>query len=164
MKKFLTNWTLPVIATIIFTVTASTFAAQGSALMEKPELVSVNIIPLFNKDQKLTSLRVTTTHKVLMLLSDGKTQQEHLRTNEYDLVQQGGMSVILNKETGKEEVELADFGDDVIEIANYMWFLNNPRMLPTNPPEPIIRRRETLRKAHKDEGTVQRRALREQEK
>lgn len=119
------------------------WAAQEKAVVEKPQLLSFTATPLYDSDGELLSFQVTAKFKVIMIMPDGKKQRPHIRNIEFDLVQNAGQSVIINHTTNKEIVELADFGTDLLGVADFMWELNNPGPLPTNPVP--VTRRKTLR-------------------
>lgn len=124
-------------------------AAQDGAVLDSPKLVSFHATPLYRPDRSLKSLNVVFTYEVLMLLPDGKTIEPHLKILTADFVVQKGQLVPI----GNQVVEFGDLAEDMFAVADFVWFLNEPRQLsPDRMPLPERRKKVPVEK---------RRALRE---
>lgn len=118
---------------------ARLFGAQEKAVLDSPRLVSFNALPLYDDASgALLSLTVNFTYKVPMLLPDGKSLRPHIRVEKADFVLQGGQLVAI----GDQLVEFGDLAEDIIAVADFVWRLNNPNPLPTNPAPALERRKK----------------------
>lgn len=124
LRVIILTFSLFVVAGMV--LVSSTSAAQGPTVLDKPQLVAFIATPLYDGNGVLTSLQVTAKFKVMMLMPDGKASRPHIRSVEFDLVQQGTQSVIL----GNELVDYSDIGADIIGVSEFVWRLNHPDRLP----------------------------------
>ncbi len=106
-------------------------ASNRQAILSNPQMQSMTAVPLFGDDGKLQSLHVTAQYLVLSLHPDGKTKQKHLTSVDIDVVVQAKQQVIVSDEI----VTLGDLGDDLMTLADAIWFQRFP------PPLPVPRRR-----------------------
>ncbi len=100
-------------------------AAQGPAVLDKPQLIQFSATPLYDDAGKLLSLQVTAKFKVVMLMPDGKERRPHIRSIEFDLKQGGSVTI------EGQIVEFVDFAGDILAITQAVWDQQNPGPLPT---------------------------------
>lgn len=114
--------------------------AQGAAVLDKPQLAEFTGLPLYDPAGNLKSFHITTKWLIKDLQPDGKTVEPKYISNEFDLIRQGGQTVVL----GNSIAEFADIADDLLGVSEFAWKLSHPDALPQNPP-PMVRRK-SLRK------------------
>ncbi len=103
-------------------------AARSSLpVMVKPQLQSLTATPLFDDDGKLKSMKVSAVYLVETLNPDGVTRTKDLRHIDVDLVTEGKQRVIV----GREILEMDDFKDDLLTMADGIWLHRFPAQLPT---------------------------------
>lgn len=108
-------------------------AARGTLpIMERPQLRSFNLIPLYAEDGSVKSMHAVANFAVWVLNPDGVTREQHIRPVEFDLVRQGSQSLTLNNQL----VDYIDIADDILGICQYVWNQQHPSELPVNPEPP----------------------------
>jgi hypothetical protein len=109
-------------------LTSSTNAAQGPALIEKPQIIGMTATPLYDDAGNLTSLNISAKFKILELQPDGRTQVPRIVNCETDLVRQEHQNI----QIGNVMVPFSEIKADFVGLAEYLYRIHFPAPLPQN--------------------------------
>lgn len=128
------TWVAVLVAIAIVSCVSCLFASEMPPTpLAKPTLVGIVAAPLFDQNGVLESMHVTANFRIVGLRPDGRTLTYQIVPVSFDLIQQGGQTVVL----GNSIVDFRDIGTDLVGVAEFVWRTKNP------PPEPV--RRKMLR-------------------
>jgi hypothetical protein len=117
---------LCVVLVVLVVLACALFGAQGPTLVEKPQLIEFSGTPLYSDAGELESFHVTAKFRVKEMRPDGKTPRYAIVPVNFDLVQQGGQTVVL----GNAIVEFQDVLSDLMGVSEFAWKLHHPDPLP----------------------------------
>lgn len=101
-------------------------AARGPVIMQKPRLLSLQLVPLWDDADKIQSLHAIGTYEVWALNPDGVTRTRHIRNIDVDLIQDASHTV----NVGDEVVQLGAQTEEVLILAEAIWLHRFPSRLP----------------------------------